>query len=106
MNLYGEFITHKVFGRGRITAHGDGFVIVLFSEPESEKKFIFPSAIGTFLKLESTEAANQFMLYTQELSQNDAAAQKDTADKLASEKAAAQKQKKAVKRAPKKPKVN
>lgn len=53
MELYGEVVTHKFFGRGQIIKFVDNYVTVLFDESNSEKKFTYPSAFGSFLELEN-----------------------------------------------------
>ena len=46
MNLCGEYVTHKVFGRGKISEQENDCVTVLFSETHGKKRFIYPSASG------------------------------------------------------------
>jgi hypothetical protein len=102
INLNGEFITHKAFGRGQIVEHGDGFVEVLFSEKNETKKFIYPSAIQTFLKLESDTAAKQYKTFSDGIARDHAQARKDAADKLSMEKQAVLEHAKQLKKAMKK----
>jgi hypothetical protein len=82
INLYGEFITHKSFGRGQIIEHDSSFVTVLFCDTNDKKKFIYPSAIETFLMLEDTGTAKLFKEYSDEMTDHLAAAQKAAADRL------------------------
>lgn len=53
MELYGEIVTHKTFGKGRIVAFDNKYITVLFDESQAEKKFAYPSAFGLFLELEN-----------------------------------------------------
>lgn len=50
MELYGEVVKHKTFGIGKIIEFKDNYVSVLFDEGGLEKKFVYPSAFGTFLE--------------------------------------------------------
>jgi len=102
INLNGEFITHKAFGRGQIIEHGDGFVEVLFSEKNLTKKFIYPSAIQTFLTLESAATAKQYKTYSDGIESDHAMARKDAADRLTLEKLAVKEHAKQLKKAMKK----
>ena len=68
-----------------------------------KKKFIYPTAVQTFLMLEDEDAAKQFKEYSDELASNNAAVQAEAAEKLALEKRALQEQAKALKKAVKKP---
>jgi cell division protein FtsB len=104
INLNGEFITHKVFGRGQIIDFQNSFVTVLFSESNEKKKFIYPSAIERFLFLENAGAAKEFRDYLMEISRNDAIARQDEADRLNAEKLAIKEHAKKLKKtAAKKP---
>lgn len=50
MSLINKEVTHKVFGKGRITKCDDSFIEINFpSEPSGTKKFVFPDAFGPFL---------------------------------------------------------
>ena len=57
MQINGEVVKHKVFGRGQIVEFADNYVTVLFDESKTEKKFAYPSAFGAFLEME-----NEFFL--------------------------------------------
>ncbi|WP_425448527.1 hypothetical protein [Dethiothermospora halolimnae] len=52
MKLCGKIVKHEAYGRGKITDFDDEYITVVFDESEEEKKFVYPSAFGTFLKLE------------------------------------------------------
>lgn len=54
MELHGEVVKHKVFGRGHIVGVVNNKVIVLFDMNKLEKKFTYPSAFGKYLELENT----------------------------------------------------
>lgn len=103
MNLCGEFINHKAFGRGQIIEQGADFVTVLFSQTKEKKKFIYPAAMESFLVLEDLGTAKLYKEYSDEMAYDNAAAQKDAADRLALEKKAVQEHAKALKKAMKKP---
>lgn len=102
INLCGEFITHKVFGRGQISENQDGVITVLF-ETKEVKKFIFPSAMEQFLTLESSAAAKEYKTYADGLASEINLAKKDAADRLALEKLAIKEHAKTLKKAAKKP---
>lgn len=57
MELDGELVKHKVFGIGQIIEFANNYVTVLFDASKEEKKFIYPSAFGSFL-----ESENKFFL--------------------------------------------
>ena len=103
INLKGEFITHKVFGRGQVVEHGDDFVTVMFAKAEDMKKFVYPAAIGIFLELENAETSKGFKEYSDEMALNNASAQTAAAERVVAEKLAAQERAKALKKAMKKP---
>jgi hypothetical protein len=104
ININGEFITHKAFGRGQVVEHGDGFVTVLFSGTDEKKKFIYPDAIETFLVLENEETAKLFKESSDVIARNKAIERKDEADRLEIEKNAIKEHAKSLKKASKKPK--
>ena len=103
INLNDEFIKHKVFGKGQIIEHGADFVIVLFSKTKEKKKFIYPSAIESFLMLEDAETAKQYKKYSEEMAFDKAAAQAAAAERLTLERKAIQEHVKALKKSMKKP---
>jgi hypothetical protein len=70
MILCGEFVTHKVFGRGTITSADKQSVTVLFSDSNETKRFIFPNAFGTFLTPISQSISNQIQEYKDELNRS------------------------------------
>ena len=59
MELCGEVVTHKIFGRGLIVKFTNNHVTVLFDESKAEKRFIYPSAFGAFLELENKSFLGQ-----------------------------------------------
>lgn len=59
MELCGEVVNHKFFGRGQIVKFVNNYVTVLFDEGELEKKFTYPSAFGPFLELEKKSFLKQ-----------------------------------------------
>lgn len=59
MELYGEVVKHKVFGRGQIVEFANNYVTVLFDENKAEKKFTYPTAFGSFLELENKSFLKQ-----------------------------------------------
>jgi hypothetical protein len=59
MELRGEIVTHSVFGSGQIIDFTNNYVTVLFDESKTEKKFIYPSAFGSFLELENKTFTSQ-----------------------------------------------
>ncbi len=67
MDLCGEFVTHKVFGRGRIIGLENSRVTVRFLELNENKKFIYPSAFGRFLNLENEQLVKQIQSYKMRL---------------------------------------
>lgn len=105
MNLNGEFITHKAFGKGQIVEHEADFVTVLFSTTKEKKKFIYPSAIESFLVLENVETSKQFKDYSTEMAFVNAEAQAAAAERLTLEKKAILAHAKALKKAAKRPPV-
>lgn len=103
INLCGEFITHKVFGRGQITEHQDGIVTVQFCDTKEMKKFIFPSAIEKYLMLENAATAKEYKIYSDGIAGEKETAKKDAAERLAAEKLAVKEHAKLLKKAAKKP---
>jgi hypothetical protein len=59
MELYGEKVKHKTFGRGQIIEFKDNYVKVLFEVSNAEKDFIYPSAFGGFLEIENKSLLGQ-----------------------------------------------
>jgi len=53
VELDGELVKHKVFGIGQIVEFENNYVTVLFDASKEEKKFIYPSAFGSFLESEN-----------------------------------------------------
>lgn len=47
MNILGQIVTHKVYGRGSVIENDKSLIVVSFSA--GEKKFMFPEAFGSFL---------------------------------------------------------
>ena len=88
MNLCGEFVTHKVFGRGQISEQGNDCLTVLFGKKYGEKRFIYPTALGTFLIPENALIIKQLEEDRKEIARQKAAAQKEAEERLAEEKRA------------------
>ncbi len=107
MNLCGEYVTHKVFGRGQISEQENDCVTVLFSETHGKKRFIYPSALGTFLIPENKVIVKQMKENDDRIALQKAAEQREAEDRQAKEKLAAKELAKKIKRAVKKatPKV-
>ena len=103
INIHGEYITHKAFGRGQVIEHGDGFITVQFSSLNENKKFIYPDAIETFLVLENEGTAKLFRESSDVIANNKAMERKDAADRLTLEKLAIKEHAKQLKKAMKKP---
>lgn len=53
MELCGQIVKHKVFGRGKIIAFESNYVTVVFDENKAERKFTYPAAFSVFLELEN-----------------------------------------------------
>jgi len=53
MNLIGEVVKHKAFGVGKITEFSNNYVTIVFDNGNLEKKFVYPVAFESFLKLEN-----------------------------------------------------
>lgn len=111
VQLCGEIVKHKAFGKGKIVAHESNYVTILFDVGNAEKKFVYPSAFGSFLELESNSFLKQI-----EADQNviaeieaDKLKMKEDRDKLAiafkAEEVEALRVKSTKKRAPAKPKI-
>ena len=96
-------MTHKSFGRGKIVESGTDSVTVQFKRLEERKRFIYPSAIETFLVLEDAETAQQFKKLSVETADYIEAEQKAAAERLLLEKNAILAHAKAMKKALKKP---
>ena len=92
MNLCGEFVTHKAFGRGQIVEVSNDCVTVLFEAGSEKKKFIYPSSIGTFLLPEDKKLEKQMQEYKNEIIQTKELKQKEAEDKKQEEKLAAENQ--------------
>ena len=72
MELYGEVVKHKVFGRGQIVEFANNYVTVLFDESKAEKKFTYPTAFGSFLELENKSFLKQIEEVKNVIAQKDA----------------------------------
>lgn len=53
MELCGQVVKHKVFGRGQIIEFDNNHVTILFENSREEKKFKYPQVFDSFLKLEN-----------------------------------------------------
>jgi len=76
MNITGQVIKHKTFGRGVITALTDSTVTVAFSE--HEKKFVFPDAFKDFLVLQDKKMQQYIAA---KIAENDAAVNRQRQEK-------------------------
>lgn len=56
MNLIDKQVMHKEFGLGTVVACSDSIIEINFSD--TNKKFVFPNAFGTYLSLMDKEAAH------------------------------------------------
>lgn len=63
---------HKVFGIGQIVEFENNYVTVLFNGWKEEKKFIYPSAFGSFLELEDKSFLKQIEEDKNEIIQKEA----------------------------------
>lgn len=59
MKLCGEKVRHITFGYGEIVDFYNNYVIVLFANTGIEKKFVYPTAFGTFLELKNKSLLKQ-----------------------------------------------
>lgn len=103
MNLNGEYITHRSFGRGQIVEHGTDFVIVAFGDTEQKKKFVYPAAIESFLVLEDAATSQQYKEYANAMAFETAEAQAAAAERQLLERKAMLEHEKKLKKAAKKP---
>jgi len=53
LELFGQVVKHKNFGRGQIVEFVNSEVTVLFDDCKIEKKFTYPWDFGSLLELES-----------------------------------------------------
>jgi transcription elongation factor GreA-like protein len=99
MNLCGEFVTHKVFGRGKISELENDCLTVLFGKKYGKKRFVYPSALGTFLIPENNMIVTQLKEKSDELARLRMEAQKEAEEIVLKEKLAAKELAKKIKRA-------
>lgn len=59
MNFINKQVTHRLFGKGKVVGLSDSWIEVHFAN--GTKRFEFPDAFGTFLKLADKEAAEVAM---------------------------------------------
>ena len=59
MNVLNEKITHRQFGAGTVTAQDEETVTVLFGGQDGEKKFLYPAAFESFLRLCDPDSREQ-----------------------------------------------
>lgn len=57
MNLISKKVKHNKFGEGKIVEQDSSYVSVMFKAEDTPRKFAYPSAFKTFLKLEDETAA-------------------------------------------------
>lgn len=72
MKLIGEAVEHKEFGRGKIIEQEKDSVLVLFEGEAGEKKFVYPSAFRTFIRLEDKVLSRKINEEKDELNQKEA----------------------------------
>lgn len=74
MELRGEAVNHKIFGRGQIVGFENNYVMVLFDESKTEKKFTYPTVFGEFLELDNKslfkEIEKDITKYTENVEEN------------------------------------
>lgn len=58
-NLTGESVTHLRYGKGVVIEHTDTSLTVRFGGDLGDKKFMYPSAFETFLKLSGQVSAEK-----------------------------------------------
>lgn len=83
--------------------HEDDCVTVAFVESGETKKFIYPAAVGTFLKLDNEKTAQEFTAYSDTLAHDAALARRDEVDRANAERQAAADLAKKLKKSAKKP---
>ena len=59
MNLLNQNIKHTAFGDGQIIKQEENRVSIQFADQESVKKFVYPDAFETHLKLSNEALANE-----------------------------------------------
>ena len=59
MNLLNENIKHTAFGNGQIIQQEENRVSIQFTDQDSVKKFVYPDAFETHLKLNNEALANE-----------------------------------------------
>lgn len=59
MELCGELVNHKTFGKGQIVEFDNNYVTVLFENSKEEKKFKYPHAFDSFLEIENKSFLEQ-----------------------------------------------
>jgi hypothetical protein len=99
MKLCGEFVTHKVFGRGKISGQENDCLTVSFGKKYGDKRFVYPSALGTFLIPENMTIVKELKDRADELMRQKIEAQKETEDRLQKEKLESKELAKKIKRA-------
>jgi len=72
LELCGEIVKHKSFGRGQIVEFANNYATVLFDDSKEEKKFGYPSAFGAFLELENKSFFKQIEEDKNEITEKEA----------------------------------
>ena len=54
MQIVGEKVIHKAFGKGIVIDYKEDHISVYFSKTTDEKKFVYPDAFEKFLAFESS----------------------------------------------------
>lgn len=74
MELRGETVNHKFFGRGQIIGFENNYVTVLFEGNKAERKFTYPTVFNVFLELDNKvllkEIEKDITLYVQKEADN------------------------------------
>ena len=68
MKLCGEVVKHKAYGMGKIIEFENNYVTVLFDKSKEKKKFLYPSAFGTYIEIENKSFIKEIQEYKKEIS--------------------------------------
>jgi len=53
MNLCGEIVVHKAFGKGEVISMSNGHITILFYQLQQEKTFKYPAVFGEFMEIQN-----------------------------------------------------
>ena len=98
INLCGEIVKHKVFGRGQITEIENNCIMVLFGDSTEKRKFIYPAALDAFLQLENELSIKEYQEYKDEIVRVQSLAQRELEEKILHDKQVLQIQAKKLKK--------